>query len=150
MVELQDHFGRLKPARHCLRQPEDVRCAHGRERLREGRGLVAGDLLLHGRRLLLQVGCGRSLRRDDGEVPDHGDEEEAGHYERDLGLRREAREALGHDAPLPFRMSDTIVKLMTVWLPTSCDWLVSSWTFCRSGITASRSRSRATPSCEYV
>ena len=74
------------------------------------------------------------------------DEHEQGRDERDLGGLRQALEAGGHEAPLPLRMSETIVNWMTFWPETWVTWLFWSWTFLRSGITESRSRSRATPS----
>src|SRR5262249_30181100 len=143
-VQREDHVGRRELARHRLGEAEDARGAYGRQRLLERARAVGGDLGLHGSRLLLQAGRRRALRRDQGEVADAEDEDEDGRHDRNLSPLRQAGEAGGHEAPLPLRMSETMVNWMTFW-PASCAvWLCWSWTFFRSGTTESRSRSRAT------
>src|SRR6185437_9949816 len=115
------------------------------KRLGERTRPVLVDLLLDRRRLLLQIRGGRALRRDHDEVAEQEDDEERTGDDRALGSRREACETGGHEAPLPLRMSETIVKLMTRWLPITVAVLLWSWTFWRSGTTWRRARSRATP-----
>src|SRR5207248_8921065 len=113
LIELQHHIRHLDLLGHRLREAEDVRRAHGRQGLDERGRLVAVDPLLHGDCLLFQAGGLGTLRRDENEVAEDGAEEERTQDERYLLAVRQAREAGGHEAPLPLRTLATMMKSVT-------------------------------------